>query len=65
MDIIFSFSILGEIKSVNGTYYDLREPKILSDLIPKKTEGFDINYCINGDPKNDLCFVARYFFLFT
>jgi len=49
----------GEVVPVSGTMFDLRQPVLLGDRIPKvpveegDKHGFDHNFCINGDgPKN-------------
>ncbi|WP_081944473.1 aldose epimerase family protein [Thalassospira australica] len=40
---------LDKPKSVNGTGYDFRNPQRVADMLPNATQGFDHNFCLNGD----------------
>ncbi|KAI7738592.1 hypothetical protein M8C21_010005 [Ambrosia artemisiifolia] len=39
----------GEIVSVKGTPYDLLEPRVIKSKIKELTNGFDINYVLDGE----------------
>ena len=45
----------GEIKSVEGTEYDFRKPKLLSESVvsARQGEGYCVNFCV-GDNHNQL-----------
>jgi len=49
----------GEIKSVEGTEYDFRKPKLLSESVvsARQGEGYCVNFCV-GDNHNQLSHVA-------
>ncbi|GBL94466.1 Aldose 1-epimerase [Araneus ventricosus] len=40
----------GSICPVDSTHFDLREPKLIGTLLEQNPEGYDHNFCINGDP---------------
>ncbi|KAF8796540.1 galactose mutarotase-like [Argiope bruennichi] len=40
----------GSICSVDSTRFDLREPKLIGTLLEQNPEGYDHNFCVNGDP---------------
>lgn len=40
---------LDKPQSVDGTGYDFRNPQRVADMLPNATQGFDHNFCLNGD----------------
>lgn len=55
--------VLGEIREVGGTGYDLRSPRKLADAFKDlDVDGYDINFCLNNSlVQPGFNFAARYY----
>ena len=50
----------GEIRSVNGTPYDLRDWTVISDRLADLPQGYDNNFCVKGSPGNPVLVAELY-----